>query len=992
MAVVGSVTDAVVRAAAWDDGGAEFIFVDGTILSFVDDMNTFVAVRSSATRASPRGPSQSHHSSPHDRQRQRRPCTSPEVAAAEGAYVDSIRGLEDEDADDEDGDGRELCFTAWTLSRDVDKVRAALHIFNSLSEHPRLLSSLLPSHASPDVDLASVPAWPRHAGGASTAATSSSSTADPWRCGVWRNSGPPIDRLVLERRRDLFRRYAVVGAVREWVLTPDAAESLSPSPPAHNNQLDGHRVATPPHHVHVGTVLELWCALRRVRMTVAVHRDTFTVRWPAPVTRPDGSRLPPTSSPSWPACVAHSSRGATTPTTATTAAASAAAPPLLFTHVEQTFPVCDPPDAWRAMLRLALELDAELPSDEGETDPCLAAPSPAPQQSRLPEPRRWSGLMDRRGSGDGCRFSAISASQAAHLAAPRTTRAVAAMRELHRAGARLQWMYEADHSGPSRAHPPAVYWCLRPTPSAPLRGAHVLAWVAEDGSCVRAALEARGYTISHSRLSAEAQPAATVVYRLHAGDRATADLRLPPTTAPLRCRVRAPSTTTPRLDTPLRPRGDPNAAPPSMCSASEGGEGSGECGAAVAAAAARWAVAVIDTASLRCECDAPPAAPEVVMPAAAPAPHDRASHPAVTPACVCAVMAALTHRCALGGASPALALPNADTIARGTMPLLALSEQETTQRLLRCGRYLAAVADVAVHLSQVNCAVPHVADAAASISCPQRVAAYCGRTSPSPSPLLRRSCTAAHAEWRHAADDASVTAADAVVYLTSRLDGIGTFTALTNGTIRVRFDDRTLLTLTPGHDELDEAQLLATCVMRDATRCTMRPAQCPAGHAMHRYLVYALPFRHYVYWRAVDGGGGGGDGDAVPSHRRHPCLSEQDSVTERSVSLLDPTLGESIRCLSDAPSCSPAISITAPHDTRACVRHLASSSDVAAQETDVAPRDRRSSVWGLADTHHTMRAYHDDEAAEVAERRARLEALLERNAALSHTTRALLRQ
>ncbi|CAJ1035596.1 putative Domain (DUF4520) [Leishmania utingensis] len=1102
-----SLEDFVVRAAAWDDGGVEFIFADSTILSFVDNMNTFVAVRSNPR---PRQAQPAATQVTHNRQQQERRQWSPTTAAPAGDYVDSI-----DNSKDDDDENCELCFTAWTLSKNAAKVRAALHIFNSLSEQPRLLLPLLPSKASVPLQPSSL--WRTNA--------SSMTPADMMvgTCGVWQEPGPPIDTLLLERRADLFRRHVVLGSVREWMPAPEtppqkhsagpsAAQGSSTtsglcfidSPAASSIILEraaqlkvgdgvsahtaytGDSTASSPKEVPVGTVLELWCALRRVRMTVAVHRETFTVRWPAPVTRPDGSRLPPSfhardtealhlspSSPSWSSCVPYP---------------GSASAPLLFAYIEQTFPVRDPPDAWRVMLQLALELEAELLEADKEARALNAASvsvshaaaravlaehdgsvgGSSTWQGCLPEPHRWSGELNQHRNINRCRFSPLSASQASHLAAPRTARAVDAMRALHSPGAQLRWMYEANHSGAGRENPPAVYWCLRGTTvrtainatrcsvasvtgtstAAPLWGTEVVAWVAEDGSVVRTKLEGQGYTIKHHRLHLSSSCVATpapVVYRLQAHDPATAvataDKRLPSRIAPLRCRLRV----------------DPNS-----WSSSQGDRKGLTDAAAAAASAPRVAlpVAIIDPQSLYC-----------LSASSTDNLQNGDTTDPVTPACACSLLEALTTvlvsserrvaRCSDANFSAAGVAPSLASVgSAATCGRVANSETPDSVRCLRLGRYIASVVDVAIQLSQVNCAALRAADVSSTSTDKPRLAAYCCTEPSTASP----SCWSPSAHGFSgnkgfhsvapvsASNNASVVS---VVYLTSRLEGIGTFTALTNGTIRVHFDDRTLLTLVPGVNEVDEAQLLATCVLRNTTRCRMRASQCYPGHAMHRYLAYALPFRRYVYWRAVhlcepathDGvcaGVSGGEREVAalqkqPQERqaqsRSTVLSDADECViahhgtsaslasipamATSTSLIEhQLLDESVCLLPSLRSCSLATSFGVLNDDEEHVATVLNKASWPAGASSGAsyhqlPSEPTSSphvclpvsetmkphgslhdtgtVWGLVETERTMQAYCDSEDTEVAAQRARLQELLDRNEALSHATRALLR-
>lgn len=1032
----------VVRAAAWSDGGAEFLYADGTVLSFMDNMNTFVKVHS---RSSTHSATAAHHH--HD--------------------------------DDED---REMCFTAWTLSADEDKVRAALAVYNSLSERPRLLSTLL-TPESGGVRLtreSSGSGAANYSGGGGVAlprCVPLSSASVGGLCGVWREPDPPLHTLLLEKRPDLFTRYAVYGAVDDWLLEPALPSSrtnedtgpLSTCAPE-NTTFSVHELHSPmandkdgkaglsdvmpttcesgegtsrgqpqrlPSHIFVGTVLELWCALRRVRLTVAVHRETFTVRWPAPVTRPDGSRRPPTQLPfsSAPSC----SVGAVP-------AAVSAASSVLFTYVEQMFPVCSPPPAWRAMLQMALEMDTELPATDRVHDVCDSANVESRQGAtrpfspeelhnedielslgvkerragwlgELPEPHHWGGVLNNSRTTHPCRFSAITAAQAVHLAAPRTARALDAMRALHSSstafptsqhGARLCWLYEASRGatdgsyvGEAATSPPAVYWCLSPpshawptgeaAPANPLEtpgnneeyaaGADVMAWSAEDGSVAHVRLEGQGYTVLHLRVTPAVS--APAVYRLFAEDRAVAAQRLPPTLRPLRCLVHF------HVSGQMSSRAD--GAPALL---------RGSLSATAASEQAATGVAVVHPLSLYCTRLTRDGV-EVVVSASATS--------------ACATLALLTDltpaRGSVGALQSGTVIPapyaplafggsvRAAAVAWRRGQFYAGAAQEAAH--LRCGRYLSAVVDVCVQLSQLNCAVARAWQEACvtrrGLSSAQEqhatLAAYCNP------PPLQESCVNAPLHALHpskpphplnSSKDSHSYAARAqsggIVHLTRRLEGIGTFTALTNGTMRGHFDDRTIVSLLPGANELDEAQLLATAVLRDARRCTAHVAQCRSEHPLFRYLAYMLPFRRYVYLRATqpesneEEEGGKVAEDSPIQHfsgDNGSCTSHvlQEGVVSPTVASLAET------SISHRPSGQTSIDATTVFcdgdlDGRPLGASLSASSP----------------CWGITDGARTLQALRERESTEAMEREERLRNLLAVNESLSQATRALLRE
>jgi hypothetical protein len=1051
----------VVRAASWSDGGAEFIYGDGTILSFMDDMNTFVAVRSNSSA----GPSRVHTNT--QRRRSSAAHVESDCSATHGCVTD--------DNDDDDEAQREMCFTAWTLSAYEAKVRAALAVYNSLAERPRLFSSLLSDQQQhlferPTALPLTLPCF--------TGSRSTLSSCGPWffdeqnHCGVWCAPGPPIQTLLLEKRRDLFSRRIVYGAVREWLVTPttlppsnntaalsegipnntttfciyDVPSEIEAAEEKENTQAVTHannsssgrhdgwhekrRTSPPssshqlPNEVPVGTVLELWCALRRVRLTVAVHRETFTVCWPAPVTRPDGSRLP---SGSWHA-------------RDSTAAAATSPPPVgsavLFTYLEQTFPVRSPPPAWRVMLQMALEMDAEMPDsdavvdagntygplhsprsgldvsdkDSMEVEPHLSTVSqwkphmrffapgeklndsdrcpPKEEKERrgeegegwlgeLPDPHHWGGLLNHHCTTDHCRFSSLTATQATHLVAPRTSRVLDTMRNLHNsasegpAAARLCWMYEASrcsasgYAGEAGGSPPAVYWCLPTLPDSAATaaalppgarteelhptGSDVLAWVAEDGSVAHVCLEDQGYTVVHRRVAAAvARPA---MYRLSAEGVALAQHRLPPTVASLRCRVCLSLEVT--ADAADADRQPDLARPVDAARSPVSGE------------KAIIAMAMVDPLTLHCMPST--GGGEVAIAAAASG--------------ACPVLMSLTD---WTPARPVLLHPS---------PAALSAEAEREVRQLRCGRYLPSVADVAVQLSQLSCSVSRAAMQAAfhHASPPvqgNRLASYCAPALLSKGPASNSTdfpCSSiAYGPQRSSC--AAHTEKDCIVYLTSHLDGIGTFTALTNGTMRGHFADRTLLTLIPGANELDESQLLATCVLRNGQRCTIRAAQCRPGHPIFRYLAYLLPFRRFVYLQAMQ------PSSPLPQPQPHCDGGQTYRATPEVVvsSIGSPSLTEDSLCRVPSPQTNvDAASSFCEVDARTVNQSHAALHGAVGVRSRVRPTP--PTHWGIVDGVRTLQSLRNEAAAEVCEREERLREMLAENDALSRATWALLR-
>jgi len=85
-----------------------------------------------------------------------------------------------------------------------------------------------------------------------------------------------------------------------------------------------------------------------------------------------------------------------------------------------------------------------------------------------------------------------------------------------------------------------------------------------------------------------------------------------------------------------------------------------------------------------------------------------------------------------------------------------------------------------------------------------------------------------------------------VVRLTSRLDGVGSFTAMTNGVVRAVFDDRTIITLIPDAYDSDEG-LVCEVRGRDASLHALRVMSCVGpSHPYRFYLDFLIPFRNFA--------------------------------------------------------------------------------------------------------------------------------------------------
>ncbi|RNF23388.1 uncharacterized protein Tco025E_02904 [Trypanosoma conorhini] len=662
-----AVADRVVRACAWTDNAADFVFGDGTVLSFCDEMQTFVAFPPLATAP-----------------------LRPQGASGGGGGLTGTHNKGDIDAAESASEG-DYFFTPLTLSKYEAKVREALHIYNYYSPRPRIVTGL---------------------------------TAIP--CEVWRQSSP-IDSLVIAADRNLFERH--------------------------------------------GSRATLWCALRRVSLTLHGGRVTFSVRWPAPAVERNMARsifVRPVD--------AH---GFSTGTLESVRA-------FHFVWVEQTFPVLDPPEPWAEMLEVALQLDAALAAkaavadagggakscgEEQQADECrmMYRTTPCTAQNRQP-----------------CRFSKMKREHVDALIATSQMQNATCNRLIHGPSERVVWRYDADPVG---RVPHAVYWCLfargATTAAAQLpavvnggaggspvgdgwvpRGApgSVLAMVREDESSVVAEPQGQSYVVHHWRRDGS-------YHQYHQGP--DGELGLPPVIP--------------------RQRGGATGRQP--------GDGSGE--------AERGG----------------------------DGPNSSSSN---------------------DSAASALASENTEGVVTSriaTAPLYFSGIlEEAPLAALHRGRYLPEVGASCIQLSQLNLAslraqrqetLGDIASLAAGVHVTGASGVSAGGST------LAANAAAQDAlqrnQMRLVSNDPALAAAAAegsVVFLTSSIEAVGTFVALTNGTIRCHFDDRTILFLVPGVDD-SEDNLVATCLFRDATQCSMRLVKCAPHHPMYRYVAHALQFRRF---------------------------------------------------------------------------------------------------------------------------------------------------
>lgn len=961
--------DRVVKACAWSDGGCEFFYGDGSVLSFCDAMNTFVALTPTYTAG----------------MKDRRSYLKQDVestATQEEAAVPMQR---------------DMLFTAWTLTKYTTKVKEALHLYNYYSAQPRLIAGLTKTPCW---------SWPRR---------------------------HPIDALVLHRSKHFLERrriYAKVHAhmVPSSIPQGDGGDAILADIPLNSPATSGQSPSYDAFDqdtvdIPIGVQVTMWCALRRVSLTIHANRTTFSVRWPAPVTQSNGLRssfIPSAE--------------------AVNAAANSEMPfdPSLweegnrlpvknavqYTWVEQSFPLMKPPAPWDAMLQMALDLDQHTPPDEcfREADASevrrrsteskyeTEASSEECESLYLTLPATATGVtMLPNGGGSAlqpCRFSTINPEHAHCLTASGShVQWATSNRAIHGPAARLLWRYEADITG---REPHAVYWCLaqpseddetaetdrdraaspeeRGLPLSP--AVYVLALVREDESTVSVfPRTSQGFTVQHARCDGSVK-----VY--HVSEDGT--VRLPPVVAPVRFTGTAESMT--RQD--RRRMELPNRS--TFLQEDEAGR------------------------------------------------DKQQGNNSLMSGTVCGDSLQMSHlvRSAdvlstfIGGdgtsGSQSRPAPSAFCVnATGELTDFPL------YKVLSQGRYLMRVGEVAMQLATWNESVHRhgrLQRASTSNILLDGVQGPEARFPPrrgfnatdGASSLyeegfqcrLHPSATSEEVALAHLLDGTAFrvqhdtpavmtrAAVDGqVVHFLSRVEDIGSFTALTNGVVRCLFDDRTILALIPGPSAFDEEFLLCSCLLRDATQCVVRASKCGPGHPVYRYLAYALPFWRYVITNAVaqsrppriaaagDGPADGPDGLSPESHST-TFSAPRDGIGRTGCSSPAPhSVVSDITHKGERPSfAAPSTSLSIPTDMLEAMGSHTPDSKLQRYLRHAAPDESASVPTGRIPLMHITsweQTMQDRALTEETERRAhegRFHSLLDENETIRARNRALLRE
>lgn len=386
--------DAILQACAWRDGGAEFVFEDGTVLVFRGEMSTFVAL--------PPPPDPSSH----------------DPVAERMAAVSSLPSTRSVYTP------RDASHTALALSPYRHKVRAALLLYNRFTAHPQLLASLYEdeesvytvegkhrrplcspqpgfvgepastslfsrpggvrdgraeNHEEPDVEHAGGATYAPHARRLPLPSSSSSFLPPPSMAGYYLAK----DMSLLERRAVLAACLPHAGvmdvdAISAVVFSKGkihpAGVSFHTTTEETTNLIreeeEEERTKTtstsslssrlPTSFPVREEELTLWCVHHCVSLTLHWHRQLFTVRWPLYV-EPQGTRCPSPSSSSpslWNAGWKRETeveKGFQRDDTTTTTAG-----PCWW--MEQVFPVAAPPTEWAGMLALlwTMAMEEEL--------------------------------------------------------------------------------------------------------------------------------------------------------------------------------------------------------------------------------------------------------------------------------------------------------------------------------------------------------------------------------------------------------------------------------------------------------------------------------------------------------------------------------------------------------------------------------------------------------------------------------------------------------
>lgn len=167
-------------------------------------------------------------------------------------------------------------------------------------------------------------------------------------------------------------------------------------------------------------------------------------------------------------------------------------------------------------------------------------------------------------------------------------------------------------------------------------------------------------------------------------------------------------------------------------------------------------------------------------------------------------------------------------------------------------RYLPELVAVMASLSQFNHGrarrEDRIASDAAALARASGLTSLRANITPASSKQRAHGLNSSHQQLHQGmnASESSSRSTDAIVSCATQLDGLGVFTAYTNGVVRAVFDDRTIVTLTPDARNTEEG-LTATIMDARAVKQTVRVVQCTPVHSMYTYVAHTTAFAQFAH-------------------------------------------------------------------------------------------------------------------------------------------------
>jgi hypothetical protein len=292
----------VARYVQWTDGGAEFVYRDGSVLSFCAWMDTAVALYPPTSTSSGA----------------KRTGSSPSgIRASPSAGAPTLN--------------RVLFVTAMTLSTESQRVINALALYNAYNERPKLISGLLPPQ------LGEFQLWPYGTPIESCVLKVDDTLLEE----VFFNSaGSPLDG-----NRSRMPLSSTDANTSQSVVEGQKPGSKGASKSVHGLEDDDQCLG-----------YRLWDAMKITSMTLSPNMRTFTVRWPAVVLSPDGSRnvFPTNGVLEADSSAMHPSSSVELGTTTSRSNRRILRHTQRYVMLEQEFSTLSPPATWKPMLSVLL--------------------------------------------------------------------------------------------------------------------------------------------------------------------------------------------------------------------------------------------------------------------------------------------------------------------------------------------------------------------------------------------------------------------------------------------------------------------------------------------------------------------------------------------------------------------------------------------------------------------------------------------------------------